>query len=531
MGIYLNSGNEAFRMDTNGLYIDKTMLIAQTNKAINTAHRFIAVSRPRRFGKTLAADMLVAYYCKNCDSSDIFDKYAIRETEGYRDNLNKYNVIKINMQNFLSVSTSIEDMLKKIDEEIVRELEKNYSIETSNINLAYALDNIYDTTKDKFIFVIDEWDCIMREKELDKDGIKKYLDYLRNLLKDKTYVALCYMTGILPIKKYGTHSAINMFDEYSMTNPNQYAEFVGITEEEAKILCDKYKVDFDSMKDWYNGYYFEYESLDKNFDIQTHIYHIYNPRAVVATIEKREFQSYWTRTETYEALKMYIQMNMDGLKEAILRMLSGEKQPINIEKFQNDMTTFADKDDVLTLLVHLGYLAYDKKNLSVYIPNKEIRAEFKNALEGMNWKEVINAIQQSETLLNATWKMDCQKVADIIENVHSEFTSILKYNDENSLTCVLSIAYYNAMNFYTKVYEMPSGNGYADIAFIPRNGVAKPALLIELKYDKNAETAIEQIKNNNYPQGLKEYKDNMLLVGINYDKDTKKHICKIEKWK
>lgn len=272
------------------------------------------------------------------------------------------------------------------------------------------------------------------------------------------------------------------------------------------------------MKEWYDGYYFN------------NIGHIYNPRAVICALTSNIFQSYWTRTETYEALKVYIETNMDGLKDAIIQMLAGERVCINPDKFQNDMTTFNSRDDVLTLLVHLGYLAFDENVSEVYIPNYEIRGEFKNAVEGADWSEVVNALQQSQKLLEATWNYDCETVTSIIDEIHYTFTSVLKYNDENSLTCVLAIAYYNAINFYNRVQELPTGKGFADIAFIPKKNVDKPALLIELKYDENVNSAINQMKDKKYMAGLKEYKGNLLLVGINYDKNTKKHECVIEKY-
>ena len=243
-----------------------------------------------------------------------------------------------------------------------------------------------------------------------------------------------------------------------------------------------------------------------------------------------EYTNYWTQTETYEALREYIDTDYDGLKEAIIQMLAGSKCKVNTRTFQNDMTTFRNKDDILTLLIHLGYLAYDSETASVYIPNTEIWEEFKNAVEGSNWKEVITLLKNSEKLLQATWDGDAEKVASMIDQVHSENTSILTYNDENSLSCVISLAYYYAMNEYTRIREFPSGKGFADVVYIPRKYSDKPAMMIELKYDKSAEGAIAQIKEKRYVESLKEYQGNMLLVGINYDKMTKKHTCVIERY-
>ena len=521
MGIYLNPGNDMFQETVNGeIYVDKTELIACTNQCIRTPQKFICISRPRRFGKSMAAYMLAAYYGKNCDSSELFAPYKIAKTEDYRKHLNQYNVIMLNIQDFLSVSGSVDDMLDYLQDELIDELKEFYSDKLSEKDrvLSMALNKIYSRTKEGFIFIIDEWDCILRDNRYSVDDQKKYLDFIRNLLKDKAYVALAYMTGILPIKKYGTHSALNMFDEYSMTRPFEYAQFIGFTETEVKELCEKYQVDFDTMKSWYDGYVFPEAG------------HIYNPKSVVDSIRRKCFASYWTQTETYEALKIYIDLNYDGLKDAIVQMLAGEKITIDYETFQNDMTTFQSRDDVLTLLVHLGYLAYDSVGQQVSIPNSEIRAEFVRAIKNCKWKEVMNALEQSDRLLTATWNRDEKTVAEILDIVHSENTSILTYNDENSLSCVISIAYYSAMKEYTKIREFPTGKGFADIVYLPKAHSGKPAMIVELKCGVSAEGAIAQMKDKKYVESLKEYQGNLLLVGINYDRGSKKHTCVIEKW-
>ena len=521
MGVYLNPGNNLFMKSVQSdIYVDKTELIKYTNQLIDTMQRYVCISRPRRFGKSMAANMLTAYYGKGCDSSELFNHYKIANSENYEKHLNKYNVIALNIQSFLSVVNSVEELIDYIQVEILEELKEVYAdkIPQREKFLSMALDKLYSKTGESFVFIIDEWDCILREKNYTSEDHKKYLDFIRNLLKDKVYVSLAYMTGILPIKKYGTHSALNMFDEYSMTDAGIYAEYIGFTEDEVKTLCTEYQVDFEKEKDWYDGYVFG-EDL-----------HIYNPKSVVDSIRRKEFSSYWTQTETYEALKIYVKMNYDGLKDSIIQMLAGECVKIDYRTFQNDMTTFESKDDVLTLLVHLGYLAYDRKTSRVFIPNAEVRAEFVRAVKGSDWKEVITSIEKSEQLLQATWDENAKAVAQMIDEVHMANTSILTYNDENSLSCVISLAYYNAMNDYIRMRELPTGKGFADIVYIPKKPSDKPAMIIELKYDKSAEGAIDQIKKKMYVDALKEYQGNLLLVGINYDKDTKEHTCIIEKY-
>lgn len=521
MGIYLNPGNGKFKKACNSaIYIDKTGLIDLTNEVMDTEQNCICISRPRRFGKSMAANMLAAYYGKECDSRELFDKYKIAEKESYRENLNQYNVIAFNTQNFLSIVSSADELIAYIQSEILGELKEHFKdkIPEQENFLSMALDKLYSKTGEGFVFIIDEWDCILREKKYTSEDHRKYLDFIRNLLKDRVYVSLAYMTGILPIKKYGTHSALNMFDEYSMTDPGDYAEYVGFTEEEVEDLCSQYHVDFEKEKEWYDGYIFGKDL------------HIYNPKSVVDSIRRKDFSSYWTQTETYEALKIYVNMNYDGLKNSIIYMLVGEKIRIDYGTFQNDMMTFESKDDVLTLLVHLGYLAYNREKGQVSIPNAEIRAEFIRAIKSCKWNEVVKLIEKSEQFLYATWGIREAIVAKIIDQVHSANTSILTYNDENALSCVISLAYYNAVNEYTKIREFPTGKGFADIVYIPRKHSDKPAMVIELKYNHSAEGAIAQIKEKRYVESLKEYHGNLLLVGINYNKDTKKHTCVIEKY-
>jgi hypothetical protein len=325
------------------------------------------------------------------------------------------------------------------------------------------------------------------------------------------------MTVILPIKKYGTHSALNIFDEFSMTAPKRLAQYVGFTEEEVKQLCDKFHMDFEEARHWYDGY-----RLKQNC-------HVYNPKSIVDAMTEEEFQSYWINTETYEALKLYIDMNFQGLKDSVITMLGGGRSKINPRKFQNDMTTFASRDDVLTLLVHLGYLAYDEEKQEVFIPNLEVAEEFKDAVEGASgWETLAEILEKSESLLTATLERKEEIVAAVLDTIHMEYTSILSYNDENSLSCILTLAYFSAQKEYTFIREFPSGKGFADLVFVPKRHSKLPAMIVELKWNMSAHGAIQQIKDKNYVSALQEYKGELLLVGINYDKKTKQHQCVIE---
>lgn len=530
MGVYLNPGSRKFYMSCNAqIYVDKSDLISKLNPLVETEDRYVCVSRPRRFGKTMAANMLAAYYGCDEDTHVLFDSLKISENISYQKHLNKHMVLQLNMQNFLSENDSVEDMLKDLQNEVIAELVEIFPGVIDKVaSLPRALEKINAKTKQTFIILIDEWDCLFREYKNNVDAQKMYLDFLRNFLKDRAYVGLAYMTGILPIKKYGSHSALNMFNEFSVVSSGNLTEYFGFTEKEVKNLCDQYHMEFEDAKIWYDGYSLTVKD-NKCADTVKEL-SIYSPKSVVEAMKRGSFDTYWNQTETYEALKMYIQMNFDGLKDTIIAMLAGESVSVNINKFTNDMTNLNSKDDVLTLLTHLGYLTYDEYAEKVRIPNKEVAKEYLNAIEDTaGWDFVAKAMEKSKNLLQALWDMDEETVAKGIEAAHQEM-SILQYNDENALCYTVGLAFYYAREFYTIIRELPTGKGFADICFIPRKkSMDKPAVLIELKWDKDADTAIRQIREKNYPNALQEYSGDMLLVGINYDKRTKKHECIIER--
>ncbi|MDE6619922.1 MAG: ATP-binding protein [Lachnospiraceae bacterium] len=521
MGVYLNPGNKGFwRAIRSEIYVDKTGLITHTNKCLNTEEGFVCVSRPRRFGKSMALKMLAAYYSRGCDSRELFAKYRIARDNTFEKHLNQYDVIYLNMQQFL-IEADSGKVTEYLEQEVLRELRREYGkyLSRQDMGLAAALREIYVETDRQFIFLIDEWDCVMRERQESEAMQKQYLDFLRNLLKDQEYAALAYMTGILPVKKYGQHSALNMFREYSMTNQKALEEYTGFTEDEVKGLCEQYDMDFDETSSWYDGYMF------KKYK------HIYNPRSVVEAMTCQDFSNYWTSTETYEALKIYIDMDFDGLRSDIVQMLGGGRVKVNTRSFQNDMRNFRTKDDVLTLLIHLGYLGYDSMAEETFIPNKEIIGEFENAMSVGGWSEVMRVLKASEKLLEDTLRGEAECVAKELDRAHMEVASILTYNDENALGSAIGLAYYSARKDYKLIRELPSGKGFADIVFLPLPHTDKPAMVVELKYDKSVSAAIQQIKDRQYTQALEDYAGEILLVGVNYDKGNpnKPHSCVIEK--
>ncbi|MCD7741624.1 MAG: ATP-binding protein, partial [Ruminococcus sp.] len=452
----------------------------------------------------------------------------ISTKDSYEKHINKYDVIYLDITRFISTTVSIKDVVKKIQKDVINELVKIYAscVNEQEIVLADALFSISNKTGNKFIIVIDEWDALFREAKNDEALQKEYVQLLRGLFKGGTAtdetIAAAYMTGILPIKKYGTESALTDFVEFSMTEPLALTKYIGFTEQEVISLCNDYNADFKSMKQWYDGYMFE------------NLYSVYNPNSVMKAVNFNRITNYWTQTETFESLKKYISMDFDGLKDAIIAMLGGQRVSVRISTFQNDITSFHNKNDVLTLLIHLGYLAYDSERREAYIPNLEVAEAFEDAVSGKEWGVVGEALEDSDRLLDATLSEDEGAVAEALEQIHSSVSSVLNYNNEASLSCAITIAYYTAKRYYKIVRELPSGKGFADLAFLPYRNTDKPAMIVELKYDKDADSAIKQIHENRYEGDLKRYFGNLLLVGINYDKNAKgegvkRHSCVIER--
>jgi hypothetical protein len=553
MGQYLNPGKMSYQMAVNSdIFVDKTQMILFLNGLVNTQQRYVSVSRPRRFGKTMAADMICAYYDREADSRELFEALKVSGSDtgigkkSWDDFLGAFDVIRIVMTTFTRNKKTFDEALDAMQKLVSREIKKKYPDVDyfDDKDLIQMIEDVYAENGQQFVIVIDEWDAVFREFPSDKEGQKNYLDFLRDLFKDKSYIALAYMTGILPIKKYGKHSALNMFTEYSMMFPRQLARYTGFTEEEVSGLCKSYGRDFDTIKSWYNGYevsdiippdpnYQELKATGKSPEGTR--YCLYSPLSVVEAVSTGVIKDYWNKTETYEALSDYIIKDYDGLKEAVTLLMDGARIHIDTSTYQNDMTTFTGKDDVLSLLIHLGYLGYDDVAGEIYIPNKEILDEFKTSTKGSEWVESFKAFDISQELLEATWAKNCDKVAEILEKAH-DLTGNKTYNDEAALSYAVQYAYYAAQKYYTTILELDSGKGYADIVFIPSPKFSdKPAMVIELKYNKDADTALSQIKNRNYPDRLEHYKGNILLVGIDYDKDVsstnkeyKHHKCVIE---
>lgn len=522
MGIYLNPNNTLFREDLNSrIYVDKSMIIAELNALFQTYDKYLCVSRPRRFGKSMAGNMISAYYSKGCDSRELFKNLKIAQDASFEKNLNKYNVIKFDLNGFLQNCRDRLNLISIIEETIRNEIAAAYpDIEfTEKDSLGNSMLKVFASTGETFVIIIDEYDVLVRE-QVPSSVFESYLNFLSSLFKNadlKPAISLAYLTGILPIVRDKIQSKMNEFGEYSMTTPKQLAQFVGFTEEETRQLCAKYDMDFAECERWYNGYH-----LKKDLSV-------YSPRSVISAMQNGDYKSYWTVTGSYEALKNYILMNFDGIRDDVVTMIGGGRVAVDIFSYMNTMTEFKNKDDVFTYLVHLGYLAYDSKEETCYIPNYEVRREWITSIKmSSDYTQVMKIVNASKELVERTIECDEEYIATALDDAHTQATNPLTYNDEKSFQSAIGIAYFYATSKYTIVKELPTGRGFADIAFIPYVPNV-PAIIVELKNNKTATGAIEQIKAKKYADALRHYEGNLIFVGINYDEKTKVHTCKIEK--
>nr|WP_304955110.1 AAA family ATPase [uncultured Acetatifactor sp.] len=524
MGNYLNPGNAGFAGIRNDVYVDKSGLIQLINQTIDTPRRLTCISRPRRFGKSFAAQMLCAYYDKTCDSAGLFDDLGIAGDIHYRDYRNRYDVIYLDMTEAIG-EASVANVVPYIQESVMEELAESYPESKAAKGFAATLANAVETAGNKFVMIIDEWDAPIRESVGHPDLQRRYLEFLRSLFKNSGMTskifAAAYMTGILPIKKDGSQSAISDFLEYTMVKPRQFGKYVGFTEDEVRELCRTYGSDFGKMKQWYDGYSFR--------DLTS----VYNPNSVMKAIRNDDFDSYWTQTSAADSLMGYISLDFDGLGRTVAELIGGVETKVDTKGFANDLVTFRDRDDVLTLLIHLGYLTYDEETQRAHIPNEEIRLEFTRAIRHVKRDDTIRRVWESARLIEDTVRGDEEAVARQIEKIHEE-ESPLRYNNEQALRSVIKRAYFSYGDEYVMFEELPAGAGYADVVYLPKKDSMLPALVVELKWNQSADGAIEQILDRRYPQAVKEYGGDILLVGISYAKDApsgkRKHRCRIEKY-
>ncbi|MCQ2193878.1 MAG: ATP-binding protein [Paludibacteraceae bacterium] len=525
MGLYLNPNAEAFTEDKNTrIYVDKSLVIGELNKLVSTREDFVCMSRPRRFGKSMVGNMISAYYSKGCDTREIFSKMKVGQEPEYDKYLNKFNVIKLDLNGWYQKSVigrCVDDLFEILSDCLTKEFKQEFpNIEfKDNSSLPTCVGNVYAQTGEKFVIIIDEYDVLVRERVPEK-LFQDYLSFLNALFKDTTLrpaIALAYITGIIPIVRDKIQSKLNEFWEYTMLRPRQFAGYIGFTEMEVEDLCNQYNVDYEECVRWYDGY-----KLKKDVSI-------FNPLSVVTAMLDGEFDSYWSATGSFEALRDYILMDFEGIRQDIVDMISGNSVEVDVESYRNTMDCFESKDDVFTYLIHLGYLSYDNKAKTCKIPNEEVRRQWiLSVKQSPDYKKLMSIVNASKKLLDATVNGDEEAVAQALDAAHTEVTSPLTYNDEHCFQSAICLAYFYANTRYTLVKELPTGKGYADLVLIPYLPNI-PALVIELKRNKSAESAIDQIKAKNYCQALTQYQGDLLFVGINYDEKTKEHKCKIEK--
>ena len=525
MAIYLNPSNDSFLSDRKfPLYVDKSLLIKETNACFGINQmKFMCVTRPRRFGKTMALSMLNAYYSKGCDSRELFKDLKIAGDPSFEAHLNKHNVIQIDMA---GIYTRIDDknlFVAKIKSDLLRDLREAYpSLDLSSCLLEEAIVAIKNAYGDRFVFLIDEWDVIYREQERNAKLCDEYTDFLRSLFKASdvsSCIDLVYMTGILPIRRYNTQSALNMFKEYNMLSPGRLASFFGFTEEEVRGLCQKHDMDFGEIKSWYDGYKLKGTE-------------IYNPKSVVEAIDEGECGDYWVTTSATEAVANY--MNFDGgfLKGTVSRLIAGESVPVNAGSFGNDLSKVNTPDAALTVLIHLGYLGFvpsEERNGTglCFVPNREISQEFGRAAKELDWKDVYSPLLKSKELYERTLLGDCAFINSALDENREGLVSQFNRNDENLLSVIVQISYTYARRIHPTDKEVSVPRGRGDIVLYPGPKGASP-WVIELKVGRSAEEAIAQIKEKRYFDCFHDYKGKVLLLGINFDPKAERHSSKIE---
>ena len=524
MGIYLNPSNVGLKEILAGdIFVDKTMLINELNKFIDKGNKYICVSRPRRFGKTIATNIMCAYYSKGCDSREMFSKLKISKAKNYEQYLNKLNLIAIDVASEYQNANDKNEMLKDLQKKVRDEFQEQYpKIRfVKNETIANCMMKVYKENNETFVIILDEYDCLVRDT-FGTHLFADYLEFLNGLFKSNTLkpaIAIAYLTGILPIVRDRVQSKLNNFREYTILDAFNLAEFVGFTEQEVKPLCTKYKVDFAQCKKEYDGY------AQNGFEI-------YNPESVVMCMETKKFGNFWGKTSTYMVITDRLKHNYKGAKEDVIKMLSGEGIKVNITRYMNTMTDFHSKDDVFTYLIHLGYLAYNSKEGTCRIPNLEVRKEWNNAIEDMpEYSKTDEIIKASEELLEQTLLKNSDAVAKALDNTHLHVSSNRNYNNENALAAAVYIAFVHALNYYNCFKELSTGKGFADLVYVPVvKSPEHPAIIIELKHNQSTGKALQQIQNKQYFDALSNYNGNLLFVAINYDKDTKNHECEITEW-
>ena len=526
MGIYVNPSEALLRRAINSkIYVDKSMILNELNELLNTEDCFVCVARPRRFGKSMAGNMISAYYSKKANSRPLLEKLKIGQTPDFETYLNAFNVIHIDVNGFYSNSNRNEDIVPLFTAKIRRELKCEFpecGLEDADL-LPSCIEKIYSQTGEQFVVILDEYDVLVRE-QVKASIFDPYLAFLNGMFKNANLApafALVYLTGVLPIVRDKVQSKLNLFTEYTMTESRQLSECVGFTEEETRSLCEQYHMDFEECKRWYNGYKLDF--LDNTWEI-------YNPKSLVQAMITQKFGDYWTKTGSYDSIKTYISMNFEGIKDDVKAMIAGGSVDVEVDAFLNTMTDFHSKDSIFAYLIHLGYLAYDSISKQCYIPNNEIRSEWILAIKtDPDYAKAIEIVNNSKILLDKTVEGDAQAVAEALSAAHEQLLSKQRYNHEACLQSAIRFAYFYATSRYTIISELPAGKGYADVVFIPYIPNV-PAMIVELKRNKSTGAALAQIENKQYFNVMDKYRGDLLLVAVNYDETTNVHTCEIQRF-
>lgn len=494
-------------------FVDKSGIIEIISKRIKTNTKYICVTKPRRFGKTSVLNMLGAYYGNAYHSGPVFDSLKISKAKNYIVHLNQYNILNMCMSSLPDSAGTYQEYIAYIKSSLEHDILTAYP--ELKKETFHSISDLLAATKAEFIFMIDEWDYIFSH-DLYQENQGDFLEFLRDLLKDKPYVALTYMTGVLPIKRYSTGSALNMFQEYTMLNDPLFEEYFGFTQAEVITLCKKQqRLALQEISEWYDGY------QTRNGD------RLYNPRSVVCALEDGVCQSYWTTTGRMDEVLFLLKYNIAEVREDVVKMVN--HMPIFLEvtkEYTAGQKNPSTKKEIYAAMIIYGLLSYHDGVL--LIPNKELMIEFENVLEDDDFGYVAELVQKSGAVLDATLNRQGELVASYLHNIHNSELPILKYNDENSLSCVVTLAYLSARNKYRMEREEKSGKGFADFIFYPRRQNL-PGIILELKAGSSPETAIRQIRQKEYGEKLKrENVKSILAVGINYDSDQKEHQCIIE---
>ena len=519
MSYFLNNidkNNQFIKMTRKKYFVDKSGLMEKLNALVGEADQFVCITRPRRFGKSVNVAMLASYYSNHLDTKDIFDKLDISKCDSYKEHLNKHNVIYISFNTKTYKFKTYDEYLNYFESNLISDLIEYCPDVNPDDLLSDMLDSVYKKTGQGFIFIIDEWDYIYNRNLYDEKDRINLLDFIQDLLKDKSYVEFAYMTGILPIAKYFSGSFCNMFMEYNTLNDRFYDHYFGFTQNEVEALCAKQTaISLEELQEWYNGYY-THDNI-----------HLYNPRSVVFALSNGYCSNYWTSTAPMKVILDFIKDNTDNIQEDIIKLVSGESIGITLKGYQKgeDGKEIRDRNSILSALAIYGNLSYHDKVIS--IPNKEIKQIFEEALISKSLGDVSKITGMWRDMLYATLNQDTDTMSKIIEDAHTTYIPLMKYNNEDSLATVILLVYLGASESYQIEREMRGGKGYADFVFIPNNKY-ETSFVLELKVNSTPEKAIEQIKKTKYMNAIRNCTGKKLAVGIAYNKKDKKHSVKIE---